>query len=296
MKLFIFDVSNIFYRAFWGSDKLSTSHGFPTQGLHGFVRMIQSILRDHRPDLVAFAMEGGGDSPRKQIEPLYKANRSEIPQDLKLQLESLPDLMHVMGYPTFKFAGFEADDTIATLVKKALEQGLEPVIVSSDKDFMQLLTPPVKMLHVAKNEMMGHQEVFAKYGIMPEQFIDYLAIVGDTSDNIKGVKGIGEKGAQKLISQWGSLDNVYLNINSNTESTVKKLVASKDDVYKAKQLIGFLEVPMVADLRTVCNWAGPRRAEARELFRRWEFRDLEQMVLGATEVVSVGGVEIGVRR
>lgn len=294
MKLFIFDVSNIFYRGFYSSN-LVTSYGFPVNGMHGFLRIVHSIMRDHKPDLVAFAMEGGGVSKRKQIEPLYKANRTEAPEDLIKQLEILPELMQVFGFPTFRFQEYEADDTIATLVNKALQQGIEPVVVSSDKDFCQLVSGPVKMYNVSKEEMVDENGVFLRYGIRPDQFVDYLAIVGDTSDNIQGVKGIGAVGAQKLLNSYESLDGIYRNLNSIKGANQKKLIESREQVYKAKQLVQFMEVPLVADLQTVCNWAGPRRAECLEFLRKYEFREIEAMMF-QTEVVNVGGVEIGVRR
>lgn len=268
-------------------------------GLHGFLRIVHSIIRDNKPDLVAFAMEGKGESLRRKIEPLYKANRQEAPEDLKAQLEILPQLMYLMGFPKFEYAGYEADDTISTLVKKALEQGIEPVVVSSDKDFCQLIRGPVKMYNVSKAEMVDEAGVFARYGITSEQFQDYLSIVGDTSDNIAGVKGIGPKGAASLLSQWGTLDNIYQNLGSIKGANNKKLTESREQVYKAKTLISFYDVPLVADLRSVCNWPGVTKlltkGELKEWLRKYEFREIENMFFGV-EVVNVGGLEIGVRK
>jgi DNA polymerase I len=295
MKLFIFDVSNIFYRAFWGSDPLTTSGGIPVQGLHGFIRTVNGIMRDHHPDLVAFAMEGGGISPRKTLEPLYKANRQEPPDELKAQLNMLPELLSVMGYPTFKFENYEADDTIASLTTKAIEQGLQPVIVSSDKDFCSLVHDGTLMFNISKNEMVDESGVFLRYGITAEQFQDYLAIVGDSSDNIQGVKGIGPKGAVSLLSEYGTLDNIYKNVSFIKGANQKKLMASQSDVYKAKKLVEFIKVNFESDLTTSCNWPGPKKEELRTFLRKLEFRELEQMLLGA-DVINVSGVDIGVRR
>lgn len=294
MKIFIFDVSNIFYRGFYANN-LVTSYGMPVNGLHGFLRIVHSIYRDHRPDLIAFAMEGGGVSKRKQIYPLYKANRDEAPEDLKTQLTILPTLMQVFGYPTFQFPEYEADDTIASLTKRALQYGLEPTIVSSDKDFCQLVQGPVKMYNVGKQLMVGEADVEKLYNIKASQFIDYLAIIGDTSDNIPGVKGIGPKGAEKLLAEYGSLDNIYRNLENIKGANQKKLIESREAVFKAKELVTFMDVPFVADLQTVCNWAGPRRVECLEFLRKYEFREIEQMIFG-TQVMNVAGVEIGVRR
>jgi len=297
MSLFIFDVSNIFYRAFYGNEALCTSYGLPTQGLYGFVRTVSSVIREHRPDHVAFVMEGEGESPRKAIEPLYKANRSAPPEDLVTQKKMLPELMYVMGYPTFSYPGFEADDTIATLANEAVKSLFDVVIVSADKDFNQIICPGIKKLDPAKNAIIDEQEVVLRYGISPAQFLDYLSIVGDTSDNIKGVKGIGEKGAMELIKMYGSLDGIYRNLNFIKGAKKDKLISSKEDVYKARQLISFLPAPLPAelDINTWCRYGGPRVAEARTLFRKLEFRELE-MALIPSNTVSVGGVDIGVRK
>jgi DNA polymerase-1 len=297
MSLYLFDVSNIFYRSFYGNDRLSTSYGLPTQGLYGFLRTISAIVREQKPEHVAFVMEGHGESPRKAIEPLYKANRSEPPEDLITQLKMLPELMYVMGYPTFSYPGYEADDTIATLANEAVKRLFDVVIVSSDKDFNQLICPGIRKLDVAKNTMVDEQEVVLRYGIAPSQFLDYLSIVGDNADNIKGVKGIGEKGAMELIKTYGSLDGIYQNLNFIKGAKKDKLVASREDVYKARKLISFLEAPLPKELdfNTWCKYGGPRVEEARTLFRKLEFRELETALI-PSNTVNVGGVDIGVRK
>jgi len=296
MKLYIFDTQNIFYRSFYAPEGLTTSYGMPVQGLHGLVRMVHSIMRDHKPDLVAFAMEGGGQNLRKNLDPTYKANRTEPPDDLKIQIQILPELMEAMGYPTVKYEGYEADDTIASLCKKATEQGIHSVIVSSDKDFCQLISPTVTMFNISKGELIDPIAVEMRYGVTPKQFLDYLSIVGDTADNIKGVKGIGDKGAAKLLGEFGTLESIYQNIGLVKGANQAKLKASEKDVFLAKKLVSFLETPMgEVDLKLWCKYGGPRVEQARALFRRLEFRELETMLLGG-QTVQVGGVEIGVRK
>jgi len=295
MRFYIFDTSNLFHRAFWGNDRLATSDGFPTQGLHGFIQIVNGLMRDHKPDLVAFAMEGG-ESLRKVMDPQYKANRQELPDDLKLQLKMLPELMNAMGYPAFKSSGYEADDIIATLARLGESMDLDVVIVSSDKDFCQLVSDKVLIYNIAKEQMVDANAVVLKYGISPTQFLDYLSIVGDTSDNIKGVQGIGPKGAVDLLSSYGTLDNIYLNVKTIKGSKQGKLLASRDDVYKAKSLINFMPVNLQLDLLKDCVYNGPRRDELRSLFRKLEFRELEIALLGAAEVINVDGTDIGVRK
>jgi DNA polymerase-1 len=298
-KLFIFDVSNIFYRAFYGNDALTTSYGMPVGGLHGFVKTVQGIMRDGKPDLIAFALEGEGESLRKNIDPEYKGNRSEPPEELLAQKKMLPELLAALKYPMFSAAGYEADDAIATLTDLAVDQDLAVTIVSSDKDFSQLIDDELKvrMFNVSKNELVTEKGVYERYGVTTHQFRDYLAIVGDASDNIKGVKGIGEKGAAELIKMYGSLDNIYANLQFIKGAKKDKLIASREEVYKAQKLISFMKIQDAhVDLRAVCSYAGPDVDVARALFKRLEFRELETTLLPAPQTVVMGGVELGVRK
>ena len=296
MKLYVFDVSNIFHRAFWGNEGLATTDGFPTNGLHGFLRIVLSIIRDHKPDLIAFAQEGGSNM-RKTISPLYKAHREEPNPDLKVQLDMMPELISAMSFPTFTCSGYEADDVIATLARLARMSGIDTVIVSSDKDFCQIVDEKVSIFNLSNNTMVTPNEVFLKYGISPAQFLDYLSIVGDASDNIKGVQGIGPKGAVELLTTYGSLDNVYRNVDTIKGAKKTKLQASEADAFLARKLASFMVAPIGSvDLQASCKYNGPNKEVLRPFLRRLEFRELEQMILGAAQVVNVGGVDIGVRK
>jgi DNA polymerase-1 len=295
-KLLIIDVSNLFYRCFYGSTPLITSKGIPVQALHGFVRGMNSLIKERAPDYIALAMEGSGPSFRKAIEPLYKANRSELPNELKGQLKLLPDLIEALGFKSYRYPGFEADDVIGTLVIEARRKfpDIEVEIVSSDKDFSQLVDEKANIFDLAKNLTLGVKEIHNKYGIWPEQFVDYLAIVGDTSDNIKGVQGIGPKGALKLLQQFKTLEGIYVNLSSIKTSMQVKLLQSKDEVFKAKKLAKInTEVPLTLDLNEV-EYQGPIEPKLRKMFRELEFKDLEISMLGPG-VQILGGIEIGVR-
>lgn len=297
-KLLIVDVSNLFYRSFFGSESLVTSYGLPVQALHGFVRGMNAIMRDHKPDYVALAMEGEGPSFRKEIEPLYKANRSEVNEDLKKQLEMLPRLIDALGYKMYKVNGFEGDDVIGTLTMKSLlsyPNQLKVEIVSSDKDFAQLIVgDQVNLLDLMKGVKLGAKEVRDKYGVWPYQFVDYLAIVGDSADNIKGVDGVGPKGASKLLEEYGSLDMIYSQIQGIKGTVQKKLMASKDSAFKARVLAKIsTDININFDLEDAA-YKGPKTEELRKLFRELEFRELEATMLG-NQVQNLGGVSIGVR-
>lgn len=295
-KLLIVDVSNLFYRSFFGSDSLVTSYGLPVQALHGFVRGMNAIMRDHKPNYIALALEGEGPSFRKVIEPLYKANRSELNEDLKKQLDILPRLIDALGYKTYSAKGFEADDVIGTIANLASRTSptLSVEIVSSDKDFSQLVTDQITLLDLMKGKKLNGIDILKKYEVYPHQFVDYLAIVGDSSDNIKGVEGIGPKGASKLLQQYGTLENIYLCIENIKGAYKSKLIASKESAFKAKKLAKIEKEAFISFNLLDTVYDGPKEEELRKLFRELEFKELESTMLGQ-DVTIINGVAIGVR-
>lgn len=295
-KLLIVDVSNLFYRSFFGSESLVTSYGLPVQALHGFVRGMNAILRDHSPSYIALALEGKGPSFRKTIEPLYKANRSELNEDLKKQLEILPRLIDALGYKAYSHEGYEADDVIGTIAMKSWNENenLAIEIVSSDKDFAQLVNDRINLLDLAKNVKLGKDEIRAKYGVWPYQFVDYLSIVGDSSDNIKGVEGVGPKGATKLLQEYGDLQSVYMHIGDIKGATKTKLETSRNEAFKAQKLAKIqTEVPIEFSLSDMI-YKGPNEEKLRKLFKELEFKELEATMLGS-QVQTINGISIGVR-
>lgn len=296
MKLYIFDTNNLFYRAFWGSDPLTTSDGFPTQGLHGFFKLVNSIIALHKPDQIAFAMEGGS-LLRKNLDANYKANRPEVPKDILDQLKVLPQLINAFKWPSFKKVGYEADDIIAQLAKDGTSLGYQVVIVSSDKDFCQLVSDQVSLFNISKDEMVTPQGVHVKYGVYPHQFLDYLSIVGDTSDNVKGIQGVGPKGAMDLLVQFGTLDNIYRNTNLIKGARQKHVLAGADTVKLAKKLIAFMPIgQLISDQDAYLrNPNSGYTDELRPMLRKYELKELESSVLGV-EVINVGGVDIGVKK
>ena len=232
---YIIDVANMFYRAFWGLDPLSTPDGRPTQALHGFLTMLNGIVKEKNPDYVCLALESD-TSWRKELDPTYKANRTELNPDLAFQLQKLPDLLRALNYPALRMPRYEADDVVGSLAELGKNLGWDTYIVSSDKDFCQLVCDKVQIYDHMKGVVIGPHEVIAKYGVFPEQFVDYLAIVGDSSDNIPGVAGVGPKGAQKLLQQFSTLEQIYENIGSVKGSTKDKLTASRENAFRSKVL------------------------------------------------------------
>ncbi len=236
----IIDTFGFFFRAFYALPQyLKTKDGFPTGLLTGFTNFISTLQKEHDSDYIVFAIDTKGDTFRNEIDENYKANRKAPPQELTMQLPIAIEWIDKMGYKTLGREGFEADDMIATVTKYAREKGYNVRIVSHDKDLYQLIDDgKVVIVDAIKKKVMDEKACYEKYGVTPKQFIDYQSILGDSADNVPGVKGIGKVGAQKLLQEYGSLQNIYANIESIKPAGVqKKLIASKDEAYMSKQLV-----------------------------------------------------------
>ena len=241
-KLYLVDVSSMFFRAFYAVRMLTNSEGMPTNAIYGFLSMSLKLLRDIKPEYMVYCFDRKEPSFRKDIDPNYKANRGEMPEDLVPQIPYIKQLTEYLGIPAMEKEKFEADDIIGTLTAMGLKNKLEVVIVSGDKDFAQLINDKVSMFDTMRDKRYDHQGVIDKWGVTPEQFIDYLAICGDSSDNIPGVKGIGPKGAEKLLAQFGDLDSIYAGLDQiKSKSQVTKLADSKDNAYLSKKLVTIVQ-------------------------------------------------------
>lgn len=245
-KLYLVDVSSMFFRAFFAIRELRNSDGLPTNALYGFLSMTIKLLKDFGPSHMIYCRDRKEPSFRKDLDPRYKANRSDMPEDLALQMPYIEKLTSVLGIPQIDAKGYEADDVIGSLAVWGEKNGFEVVIVSGDKDFAQLITENIVMFDPMKSKTVDVAAVKERWGVTPEQFIDYLAIVGDSSDNIPGVKGIGPKGAEKLLNAYNDLDGVYENLSENKGAALKKLTECKDEAYLSKKL-----VTIVTDLELV---------------------------------------------
>ena len=224
-KLTIIDTFGLFFRNYYALPYLKSKKGFPTGLLTGFINFIATIEKEHDSDYLLFALDSKEKTIRKELDPNYKANRSALPEDLLTQLPVAIELIKKMGFKTLEIPRYEADDIIATVAKDAHEKGIEVEIVSSDKDLYQLVDDsgiivygPIEKIYI------DEQGCFDKFGVKPTQIVDYLAIVGDSADNIPGVKGIGSKGAKKLLSEFSSLKEIYNNIDNISNKRSQKLL------------------------------------------------------------------------
>lgn len=205
------DGSSYLYRAFHALPALTNSKGFPTGAVYGIVNMLKRLLADHKPDYLAVVFDAKGKTFRDDIYADYKANRQAMPPELALQIEPIHRIIKAMGLPIIMIEGVEADDVIGTLAKKAELDKLKVLVSTSDKDLAQLVNEHVTLINTMTNTVLNPANVKEKFGVPPESIVDYLTLVGDTSDNIPGVPQVGPKTAAKWLQQYGSLDSLIAN-------------------------------------------------------------------------------------
>jgi ribonuclease HI len=208
-RLYLLDGSSYIYRAYYGVRDCATSAGMPTNAVFGFTRMLLSLLRENRPDYLAVVFDPPREETfRRQIYPPYKAHRDDMPTDLAAQLPYIRQVVQALNIPALEAPGFEADDVIATLARRSAEEGIQVTVVTGDKDLLQIVGDRIGLLDTMKDLRSGPQEVLDRFGVPPELVPDVLGLAGDSSDNIPGVPGIGEKSASELVRRFGSLEGV----------------------------------------------------------------------------------------
>jgi len=273
-RIAIVDAANFLYRAFFAIPGLRAPDGTPTNAVYGFATMLNKLRREQKPDAIVIALDPHGETFRHEIYPDYKATRDAQPEDLSSQLPIFHELIDAWGLPAVEVPGFEADDVIATVVKRAPATS-EILIVSTDKDLMQLVDDRVALIDTMKDRLYGPAEVEARFGVPPDRVLDLRALVGDPSDNIPGVRGIGEKGAAKLIQQWGDLDTLLANAHELTAKRAREaLGAHADEARLSKRLSTLREdVPLPVDLGAL-SAPVPDREKLLELYGRLGFTRL----------------------
>ncbi len=279
-KLAIIDGKSVFYRGYYAMPNLATKDGTPTGGVFGFATMALEVIRRLKPDYVAVAWDMPKTNIRKRLElyPEYKAGRKPAPADFYTQVPILQELLQAFGWPLYELDDYEADDIMGTLAVQARAKDIETLLITSDMDMLQLVNAHVHVYALKTGlsniELYSPKSFEAKYGIQVEQFLDLKSLKGDSSDNIPGVPGIGEKGALELIKAYKTLDGVYENLDLLKETVRKKLVAGKELAYLSKELARiWTDAPIKLDLEAV-DGTKCQPEQVLELLQRLEFRSL----------------------
>jgi len=235
----IIDTFGFFFRSYFALPPLRNSSGFPTGLLTGFINLVDSLHRDHGTDYLVFALDSKGPTFRNEVYPAYKANREAPPEDLTKQLPIAIEGVEKIGFANLAKEGFEADDIITTVTKFAREQGMKVKVVSHDKDLYQLIDDGMVVMYDSiKRKEIDEAACIEKFGVRPKDFIDFQAIVGDSSDNVPGVKGIGVKGAAKLINEFHTLENIYANLEKCGTPRIQKLLLEyKESAFLSRDLV-----------------------------------------------------------
>ncbi|MBC7421790.1 MAG: DNA polymerase I [Bdellovibrio sp.] len=284
-KIYIVDVSSMFFRAYYAIRPLTSSTGVPVNAVYGFISMIVKLMKDKNPDHIVFCYDRKEASFRKDLYTEYKANRTDMPDDMQVQMPYLKKVASLFGICDLEVPSYEADDLIGTIACLARQENYESYIVSGDKDFCQLVGPKVFLYDTMKDVVFDEVLVKEKHGVTPAQFIDFLAIVGDSSDNIPGIAGLGPKGAQKLIEEFGDLEGIYKNIDKVSSASIKtKLETSKVNAFLSKKLATIIcDVPIQKTMDDF-KLQPLKRDELRAFLQDLNFKSFEKSLLDSGEV------------
>ena len=279
--LVLVDGSSFLYRAFHALPSLTTSRGEPTGAIHGMVAMLRRLIKDYQPGAIAVAFDARGKTFRDELYADYKANRPPMPDELAAQIEPLHEIIRAMGLPLLSIEGVEADDVIGTLAVQAAQSGMEVVIATGDKDMAQLVNPQITLVNTMDNTTLDPASVKRKFGVTPAQIIDYLTLVGDSSDNVPGVPKVGPKTAGKWLNDYQTLESVLQNADAIGGKVGENLRAVRAQLPLSKQLVTIrLDVPLPltpAELKP----AEADTAALQSLYQRLEFKSWLNELLGA---------------
>jgi DNA polymerase-1 len=295
-RLYLIDGHALAYRTYFaltgagGGSRFMTKAGEPTAGVYGFTSVLLRLLTEEKPDYLAVCFDTGRTF-RDDLYPDYKATREKMPEDLVMQLDRIRQLVQAFGIPIFEMDGYEADVVLGMMAKKAAGEGIHSIILTGDRDLLQLsdenITIRLSGRKLSEAIDFDPKEVERKMGVKPSQVVDLKALMGDSSDNIPGVRGVGEKTAQALIQQYGSLDRIYDNLDEIPARFRSKLIEEKEQAYLSQKLSAIVtDLPMDFDLQA-CEAKNYDREKVVELFRELEFRSLlNRIPSGDTEVTG----------
>jgi DNA polymerase-1 len=276
-RLYLIDGSSYIYRAYYAIRQLSNSKGLATNAVLGFTNMLLKVVREEQPHHLAVIFDAKGPTFRKDLYPEYKANRSAMPEDLRPQIPLIKELVQAFNMPALELAGYEADDIIATLARRFAAEGMAVTVVTGDKDLMQIVDERIRLLDTMKDQVVGLAEVAERFGGTPDKVIEVQALAGDSSDNVPGVPGIGEKTAKQLIQDFGSVENLLANIDQvSGKKRQENLRQFGEQARLSKQLVTLIDdLDMDIDYEQL-RLSEPDRKKLTDLFKELEFHKLLQ--------------------
>jgi len=272
--LYLVDGSSYIYRAYYAIRHLSSPSGHPTNAIYGFIQMLLKLLKDYNPQHLAVVFDAGRTTFRTEMYPEYKANRAAMPDDLRMQMEPIREVVRAFNIATLELQGYEADDIIGTLADRFADQGGNVVVVTGDKDLMQIVTEKVTLLDTMKGTESGIPQVVERFGVGPDRVIDILGLAGDSSDNIPGVPGIGEKTATKLILEFGNLDTLLERAEEVKGKNGEKLREYREQALLSRRLATIeRNVPLEFNLEEL-SAREPDQETLNSFFKKFNFTSL----------------------
>lgn len=273
-RLFLIDGSSYIYRAFYAIGHLSNSKGLPTNAIYGFTQMLLKVLKEHQPDHIAIALDSRAPTFRSQVYKEYKANRPAMPENLSLQIPYIKKIIEGYRIATLEAEGFEADDLIGT-VAKAVESKANVVIITGDKDMLQLVSDRVLVYDTLKEKKFGIDEVMGRFGVKPEQVVEVMGLAGDAIDNIPGIPGIGEKTAMTLIKNFKSIDNLLAHVDQVPQAKLREKLVTYGEVAKLSRELATIctDAPVTVQLEHFVLPSADIQS-LREIFKELEFSKL----------------------
>jgi DNA polymerase-1 len=256
MSYLLVDTYSLFFRSFYGLPPMTTSAGVPTGALYGFSSLLLKLLRELSPAGAAFALDLPSQTFRHSEYAGYKAGRAATPTPLREQLTRLPELLEAFGFPSFGVAGFEADDVLATLACELAQAGQSSLIASGDRDLLQLVSDRTEVIFLGQRgkpaKRYGPSEVLARFGVPAQQLPSYVALVGDPSDNLPKLPGVGEATASKLVARFGSIEGMLAQLEDISDARLREKIASHAEQLRTNERLARLrqDVPLAAGPRT----------------------------------------------
>jgi len=277
--LYLIDGSSYIYRAFYAIKGLTNSKGFPTNAIYGFTNMLLKVLREKNPDYIGVVFDTPEPTVRHISYEEYKAHRPKMPQELQVQIPYIKDTVNAFNIPTIEIPSYEADDVIGTIAKRAESEGIDVYIVTADKDIFQILSPRIKAYDSMRDKITEEKDVMDRFGVEPERIPEIMALMGDTSDNIPGVPGVGEKTAVELLREFGNLQSLLENYSQVKKPELRSSISKNIENIRLWFMLSTIhtDVPLKTSI-TELRQGEPDWAGLLKLFREFEFNSLLQLI------------------